>query len=113
MKVTGRVTYEDGTTIPADSIEIWFASQAPPVDEMTHPRPAKAAVNVSDGSFSKITSHKPGDGVVKGKHKVAIFAYQDGEISDAVPKEYVNAATTPLVVDTAEAPWEIKIKKPL
>lgn len=113
VKVKGKVTYEDGSVIPADSIELWFASTAPPVDENTHPRPAKAGVNIADGTFGKITSHKPGDGVVKGEHKVAIFAYKNGQISNLIPKEYTNARTTPLLVDTKDAPWEIKVKKKL
>ncbi len=111
VKVSGKVAYEDGTLIPADSIELWFVSEAPPVDAMTYPRPAKAGVNVTDGTFDSVTSHRYGDGLVVGKHKVAVFAYKNGAVSDLVPREFANAATSPLIVDTADAPLDIRIPR--
>ncbi|MEM8680805.1 MAG: hypothetical protein AAGF97_15760, partial [Planctomycetota bacterium] len=58
VKVAGKVTYEDGTPIPAERIRVWFKSQSPPLDGETHPRPASALVNVEDGTFEGVTTHK-------------------------------------------------------
>lgn len=113
VPVSGTVTYEDGTPIPAASIQVWFKSLAPPIDENTHPRPAKAGVNIEDGSFDSVTSYKPGDGLVPGEHKVALFVYgANGQISPLVDKEYTNAATSPLTVNTDELPLKILVPRP-
>ena len=114
VPVSGKVTYEDGTPIPASSIHLTFISAAPPVNEKMHPRPAKAkGVNIADGTFDVVTSYKYGDGLIPGKHKVLVKAYDaDGKLSSAVPSEYVHPNTTPLVIDTADTPFHLKVKRP-
>src|SRR5688500_10145254 len=62
VDVAGTVKYEDGSLIPADSILVKFSPQAAPLDPKTHPRPAIASVNVSDGTFAFATTHKHADG---------------------------------------------------
>lgn len=71
-----------------------------------------AAYLSKDGVFGTPTSHKPGDGLVPGKHKVAIQYATDENGNSLVPREYTTIATTPLEIDTADSPFEIVIPKP-
>jgi hypothetical protein len=54
VDVSGKVTYEDGSLIPADSIMLKFDPEAAPIDEKTHPRKGFALVNVGDGTFDTL-----------------------------------------------------------
>jgi hypothetical protein len=109
--IRGRITYEDGTAIPATGMRLRFDAQdAPPLGE-AHARPAKANVD-AEGAFPLVTSYKYGDGLIPGKHKVSIDYAVDEKGKLLVPKEYTHPSTTPLVIDTADAPLEIKVPKP-
>lgn len=108
VPVKGKVTYEDGTPVPGGQLQ--FTSQAPPKG-MAYPRPASASLD-RDGTFDAVTSRKYGDGLVRGKHKVSFIFATDADGRPLVPKEYMSAATTPLVIDTADAPLQIKVPKP-
>jgi hypothetical protein len=111
VQVDGKLSYEDGTPIPASSIRLQFAAQEAPAIEGAQPRPGVANVD-AQGEFPCVTSYKYGDGLIPGKHKVAIqqATAQDGKL--LVPKEYTSIATTPLEIDTDEAPLHIKVPKP-
>jgi len=111
VEVSGKVTYEDGSLIPGDRIEVEFAPLAEAVDKKTHARHGIANMN-DDGSFDSVTSYKHGDGLVRGRHKVAVRSYKDLNLTGAVPEEYTSPETSPLEVDTADAPFELKIPKP-
>jgi len=112
VKVSGKVTYEDGSPIPGDRLEVEFVPLAEPVDPQTHPRPGFATMN-EDGTFDSVTSYKHGDGLVPGRHKVAVRSFsEDLNPTGAVPEEYTNPETSPLEVDTADAPFHLKIPKP-
>jgi hypothetical protein len=76
-----------------------------------HPRPGMASVD-TQGVFERATSLKYGDGLIPGKHKVAIFYATDAKGKYLVPKEYTHLSTTPLVVDTGDGTIEIKVPKP-
>lgn len=108
-KVTGRVVYEDGSVIPVDSIAIRFDSLTPPLDAKTHPRPGFAFTN-PDGTFQQVTSHKANDGIVRGKHRVSL-AVADGEQAP-IPEVYRSPQTTPVEIDSANSPLEIRIARP-
>jgi hypothetical protein len=113
VPVSGKITYEDGSLIPAKTIRLIFLPQAPPVDSKTVPRQAIGGVNVADGTFGSPTTYKANDGVIAGKFKLIVSATDtDRALSKKVPKEYTAEATTPLELDTANSPFEIKIKKP-
>ena len=113
VPVSGKVTYEDGSPIPAASIKLVFKSMEPPLDPKTRPRLGQAGVNATDGTFSGVTSEKPSDGLVPGEHKVTVFVFgKDGQTSSAIPEEYTNGATTPLVIHTKDSPLEILIPRP-
>jgi hypothetical protein len=109
-KVSGKITYEDGTPIPG-ATRLQFIAQDAPAVEGASPRPAVANVN-AQGEFDAVTSYKYGDGLIPGKHKVAIEAGGDPTKRVPVPKEYLSPSTTPLIVNTAEAPFDIKVPKP-
>jgi len=55
---------------------------------------------------------KPGDGLIRGKHKVAIQYATDAKGASLIPKEYTMIATSPLTIDTADTPLEIVVPKP-
>jgi hypothetical protein len=109
VKVQGTVTYDDGTPLPIRHFQLRFASEAPPKGN-AFPRPAQT--DVSDGKFDTVTSHKFGDGLVPGKHKV-IFAYAtDAKGKLVVPPEYTEGSTTQIEIDTADSPLVIRVPKP-
>ena len=114
VKVNGKVSYTDGTPIKATEIKLIFIPETlPTVDEQTHARAATAYLK-PDGTFDAVTSHTLDDGLLPGKHKVLIFI-TDGRnqrIDGLVPAEYRDPAKTPIEVDTANLPMEIKVKKP-
>jgi hypothetical protein len=113
IDVTGKVTYEDGSLIPVQSMKLYFAPQTPPQDKKTFPRQGSVGVNVADGSFSHVTTYQYGDGLIPGKHKVIVVAYDGGrDLSPKVPRIYSSVTSTPLEIDTANLPIEIKIRKP-
>ena len=114
VKVSGRITYEDGTLIPAEGnyVRLTFYSQAPPLDSKTHPRPGTAEVDLQDGTFSIATTHRWGDGLTAGKHKVVVSTTVLQQVPKGVPPEYNDMTKTPLEVDTAQQPFELKIRKP-
>jgi hypothetical protein len=107
-KVKGKISYEDGEPLPG-GLELRFMALEAPQVENAHPRPAIANVN-AQGEFECVTSYKYGDGLIAGKHKVAINMGTDAK--PIVPKEYTSLATTPLIIDTADSPFDIKVPKP-
>ncbi|MCA9248742.1 MAG: hypothetical protein KDA42_16565 [Planctomycetales bacterium] len=113
IPVEGKITYEDGSLIPAQQIRLTFYSDAEAIDAKTHPLPGGTNVNVEDGTFKQVTSHKFGDGLIPGKHKVVVEALDENERPlPVVPREYLSQATTPLEADTANLPLELKVAKP-
>ena len=110
VPVSGHVAYEDGTPLPGSFKMIFVAQDAAPVGT-AHPRPARANVN-DQGVFECVTSHKYGDGLIPGKHKVVLQIGVGSDGKPIVPREYSSSDTTPLVIDTADAPLEIKVPKP-
>jgi hypothetical protein len=89
---------------------LFTALDAPKV-EGAFPRPAVAEVN-DKGEFTCVTSYKYCDGVIPGRHKVVFDQVKDKTGKNLIPKEYTSITTTPLVVDTEQLPFEIKIPKP-
>ena len=108
IPISGKVTYEDGSPVTTGRLQ--FESQAP-TEGTIHPRPAVALIK-RDGTFDAVTSHKFGDGLIPGKHKVAFIFATDASGKSLVPKEYTSMTTTPLEIDTADSPLHIKIRKP-
>jgi hypothetical protein len=113
-RVSGTVLYEDGGVIPAGALTLTFVSMAPPHSPRMHPRPGIASVDPKTGAFQSATSHKPGDGLVEGTHKVLISGDNRRPLAeDVVPPEYTDFKTTPLHVDTKAGPFLLKVRRPL
>ncbi len=111
--VSGSVSYDDGTLIPADRIVVNFLPMAAPLDPATHPRPGAAEVDVTTGKFEFATSHKYADGVVKGKHRVFLMIGAEGKPAEALaPAEYLDASSTPVVYDTSSGVLTLTVPKP-
>jgi hypothetical protein len=111
IPVSGRLTYEDGTPIPASGIRLGFSVQGVEPKDGAYPPPGEAIVD-AEGNFSKATTYRPGDGLIPGQHKVAIHYATDAKGKLLIPKEYAHPTTSPLVVDTAQLPLEIKVPRP-
>jgi hypothetical protein len=111
VKTHGKITYEDGSPIPVQDLRLRFAALEAPKVENAVPRPAFARVDAS-GQFASVTSYKPDDGLIPGKHKVALEVGGAPGTTIPVPKEYQSISTTPLVVDTADSPFDIKVPRP-
>jgi hypothetical protein len=113
VPVSGKVTYEDGSVIPAELLCVIFTPQSPPVDAKTYPRPGSAPVDAATGELRSVTTHKFNDGLASGKHKVT-FGKLGGGTPPAtlIPAEYLDPAKTPLEVDTANPHFDLRIRKP-
>lgn len=109
--VSGKVTYEDGTPLPLGGYVIKFVAIDPPQVEGMKPRIAQANVN-DKGEFSSATSYKPDDGLIPGKHHVSFLYADDKDGKSLVPTAYTVPAESPLIIDTANLPLEIKVPKP-
>lgn len=118
VPVHGKVMYEDGSLIPADSILVTFN----PIHDGEKGKMAapggQTNVNVQDGTFSAVSSHRANDGLAVGRHKVVVVAFKkgpDGKTgpSPAVPAVYRSESSTPLEVDVASSDQflELKISK--
>jgi hypothetical protein len=111
VPVHGKLTYEDGAAIPAGGIVLQFkALDAKPVGEMT-PRIAEAQVD-AEGVFTCATSYKYGDGLIPGKHKVAIKYANDAQGAPLIPADYASISATPLVIETGDGELAIKAPRP-
>ncbi len=111
IPVSGQLTYEDGSIIPAPGMKLQFQAVDPPVVEGMHARIATADLN-AEGKFKEATSYKFGDGLIPGKHKVAIGYATDKSGKLLVPKSATGLGTTEIIIDTASLPLEIKVPKP-
>ena len=115
VPISGKVTYEDGSLVPAPAIYLYFESQEENVDAKTFPRRGSAKVNVADGTFSEVTTYEPGDGAIPGKHKVVVEVLGDGGVPDYsyFPREYSDAATTPLNIEVgSKRSFDLTVPKP-
>ena len=60
---------------------------------------AEALMRQADGTFSKATTYSFGDGVLAREHLVTVVSLDDrGKRTNAVPRLYGDAKTTPLAV---------------
>jgi hypothetical protein len=113
VRVNGTLNYDDGTLIPAKLIILKFEPLAAPLDSKTHPPSGMSYVDLSNGTFDVVTSYKYADGLVRGKHRVLVAATGDsGDSKSLVPEDYIDSGRTPLLVDTANSPFRLVVRKP-
>jgi hypothetical protein len=113
VSVSGKITYEDGSLIPAEQIRLTFLSQTPPKDPKISPRAGAATVDGKTGMFDSVSTYVPKDGLIAGEHKVLVQCYVAGRMRmDLTGNEYANAANTPLTANTSKLPLELKVRKP-
>lgn len=113
VKVSGKVTYDDGSLIQHEGASLTFFPQAEALGPTTFPLPGVARFDPATGQFNVVTSHKYGDGLVRGKHKVTLTTSSHHPLpASVVPPEYADPEKTPLLVDTAEQPFDLKVRKP-
>lgn len=112
VAVSGNVKYDDDTLIPADYITVTFHPLEGTIDKKTRPRSADANVNVEDGTFKEATSHKFGDGIVPGRHKVTVRAFDANMVElPIITQSYTLAAETPLEIKAEDTPFTIRVPK--
>jgi hypothetical protein len=114
VPVHGKVTYEDGSLIPGDSIRLEFAPAEAPKGPITPPG-GVAQVNVADGTFAAVTTRRTNDGIIPGRYKVVVVPFKEDakgnpQPTSATPAEYQKETTTPLEVDVTSADQFIEIK---
>jgi predicted small lipoprotein YifL len=110
--VAGKITYEDGQPISTDGLQLYFTAQVDSPDGESFPRVAMAHVDGA-GEFKAVTSYKYGDGLVPAEHKVTIKVGPGPGGKPLVAKEYTDAQTTPLSVDSNGKDFlEIKVPRP-
>lgn len=101
VRVTGRVTFDDGTPIPVGRIMVMFESQVAPIDKKTHPRPGFAEIDVTDGTFTRATTHRFSDGLIVGPHRVRAWSY-DGDFNE------IPLAIVPSEIEIGEDATELE-----
>ena len=111
--VSGKVSYEDGTLIPAKRIYIQFFPEAANVEQNQFM--ASGTVDVTTGAFADVTNRN-GQGTPVGKCKVMLMSTTENgnSMTDEIPEEYRTLDTTPLTVDIQpkNGPLTITVKKP-
>jgi hypothetical protein len=115
VPVQGKVTYEDGSLIPADSILVTFNPVPSETKSKVVAPGGQTQVNVQDGTFSAVSSHRANDGVAVGRHKVVIVAFKKDRSgspvpSNAVPPAYRSTNSTPMEVDVNESDQFLELK---
>jgi len=115
VPIHGKVTFEDGSRIDAESILMTFNPVSTgAVGPMTAPG-AKAQVNVADGTFDAVSTRRPNDGIVPGRHKVVVVSLKKGHngmpvATKVVPARYQKESTTPLEIEVSSADQLVEIK---
>jgi hypothetical protein len=113
VPASGKVTYDDGSLIPADQIQLVFVSLTPPIDPKTPPKNGIAYANGNTGTFDYASTFGNKDGIVVGEHKVVVQCLRKAHlIGNLVPAEFTDAAKTPLKTRTGDGPLTLKVPKP-
>ena len=100
---SGKITYEDGSVISGTRLQLEFFAQVKPIDNK-HPRAGIAEVNMTDGTFSEVTTDPgtPGDGLIIGEHEVVATLSDDSgkdiQLTLVEPKITVEHGENQLVI---------------
>src|SRR5262249_33438597 len=89
VPVSGKVTFSDGSLIPADEIHIVFVSQTPPSDPKISPKNGIAEAAGTTGAFDFATTYGNKDGIIVGTHKVVLHCLRKGkQMQKLIAPEY-------------------------
>jgi hypothetical protein len=115
LPVEGKVTYDDGSLIEAHSVLLTFNPVNPERSKKLVAPGGQTYLKMEDGTFSGVTSRKPNDGIVPGRHKVVLVSFKEGANgfptpSNAIPAIYRKVATTPVEVQVESSNQFIEIK---
>jgi hypothetical protein len=113
VKVSGTVTYDDGSPIPASGYRVKFRPLVESPDNRNFPRVAVAVVD-ENGAFNEATTVRYGDGITAGVSAVYLERLNpEGKGKLLVPPEYTDSQKTPLRVDTNDGrSLSLKVPKP-
>jgi hypothetical protein len=112
IHVSGKVCYEDGTLLPM-GVFVTFYPIGGSLDQKTHPRPGQTTTEKETGTLGVVTSNHYDDGLVPGRYKVTLTGVNNMPLPPKVAApEYSDLSKTPLEVDTAKQPFEIRVRKP-
>jgi len=112
-RVSGEVRYRDGNPLVVPDLQLAFYPLQEPKDRRTHPRPGSAVADARTGKFTAATTRSPGDGLVRGRHKVTLHTTGRSTLPiDVAGPEYGDPAKTPLEVDTEKLPFQIRVQRP-
>jgi predicted small lipoprotein YifL len=106
VPVHGKVTYEDGSLIKAESILVTFNPIVLKEKGKMVPPGGQTYVNVQDGTFSGVSSHRKDDGVAVGRHKVVVVAFEKGPNGSPVP----SSSVPPIYRQESSTPLEIEVE---
>jgi len=115
VPIHGKVTYKDGSLIPAGSVFLGFHPQVDPLKPSVHARPGLAELNPDDGTFAYASTCEHRDGVVVGPHKVTVKVADESPTgAGSVPPIYADPSTTPLQIEVTRHNQEfvLEIDKP-
>jgi len=108
VPVHGKVMYEDGSLISADSILVTFNPiLSGEKGKITAPG-GQTSVNIQDGTFSAVSSHRANDGLAIGRHKVVVVSFKKGSDGKSGP----SAAVPAVYRETSSTPLEINVESP-
>ena len=115
VPIHGKVTYEGGALMPADTIYVRFYPQVESLSAKVHPKPGSTELDTEDGTFALVSTAKYGDGVILGKHKVTVTVGDESPTgAGSIPAVYADPTTTPLEIEVTGRNQEVvlKIEKP-
>ena len=95
VPVHGKVAYDDGSLIPADSMLVTFNPIRSGEKGKIVPPGGQTQVNVQDGTFSAVSSHRAYDGLAIGRHKVVVVSFKKGPMETRLhPTRYRPSIAT-------------------
>jgi hypothetical protein len=113
QRVSGTVTYVDGTPLPVDGMIIQFHSFVRARDAQKRPPVGVAVIDSQSGGFSYATTRFPCDGILPGLHKVTLHTADKQPLPESVASaDYSIVNRTVLQVDTKDKPFKIIVEKP-
>jgi hypothetical protein len=114
VKVSGKVTYEDGSTLPKDArVNFWPQAESP--DGKKYPPVPRLEFDASGNILFRDLKGEVSTefSLVRGKQKVYLTTPDNKPLApSALAPEYCDAFKTTLLVDTDQAPFDIKLPKP-